>query len=122
MSSNKNNNNINNEERLIRATIKHNRAMTQIRYLITRLSELSTLCFYLETNQNENVLYKDKVHLLKMEIDSLNALKFVLIKYLRIKADEINEIQLQVYGADVVMAAYQQEQQQEPQQNVQLMM
>ena len=95
---------------------QYNKINTQIKYLTTHIYELQTYFQYLESNQNKNILFKFKLDRLKSEIETLGTFKLLLLASASKKADEINEIQFEIYGEDVVMAAYQQQEQQQQQQ------
>ena len=98
---------------------QYNKINTQIKYLTTHIYELQTYFQYLESNQNKNILFKFKLDRLKSEIETLGTFKLLLLASASKKADEINEIQFEIYGEDVVMAAYQQQEQQQQQQDQQ---
>ena len=106
-----------------------------VSFLQTHIYELQTYFQYLESNQNRNILFKCKLDRLKTEIETLGTFKLLLLASVTKKANEIDEIQCEIYGEDVVRAAYQQQEQQQQQvedqqqqqehhqpQNVQLMM
>ena len=121
---------------------KYNKINKQIDCLTTHIYELQSYCYWLECSSNEdaknnnnniNTLYKYKIDRLREEIGTFNAFKLLLLTSASKKADEINEIQVEIYGVDVVMAAYDQQlqqgleqlqtqEQEHQQQNVQLMM
>ncbi len=108
------------KERLDHQSAKFMKALKQLRYLTLRISELSNLGSYLLTidenknknNNNNNKACEASLESLIQQVDNLKGIKSIVSIYAQRKAQEITQLQCELYGEDAVRAAYDQEQQQ----------
>lgn len=94
------------DQRLAHQSAKFLKACNQMKLIKCRLAEQIRLFTHLTPEDTErNITYKESI---RQQIEILQCIKTVYTIYAHEKADEINQLQCELYGEDAVRAAYQQ--------------